>query len=72
MVARFNPDALVAAIKHDAPYHRFGLSDEWSEFNPCLRSDELGFETDTGKFKIGNGYCSWNNLAYHEENRSND
>ena len=36
----------------------------WSSVNPVLSSGEIGFETDTGKLKIGNGSTSWNSLTY--------
>ena len=36
----------------------------WAEKNPPLRSGEIGFETDTNKFKIGDGFTAWNDLAY--------
>jgi len=32
--------------------------------NTVLLSGELGVETDTGKFKIGDGTTAWNDLAY--------
>ncbi len=32
--------------------------------NPTLAAGELGFETDTGKFKIGDGTSNWNTLTY--------
>lgn len=32
--------------------------------NPVLASGEFGFETDTGKVKIGDGVTAWNSLAY--------
>ena len=32
---------------------RRGLSTEWSTINPILSPGELGFETDTGKIKVG-------------------
>jgi len=37
---------------------------EWTRVNPILASGELGFETDTGKFKIGNGTAAWAALVY--------
>lgn len=37
---------------------------EWSSANPVLLSGELGLETDTAKFKIGNGTSAWNALPY--------
>lgn len=36
----------------------------WSSTNPTLAAGELGFETDTQKFKIGNGSTAWTSLAY--------
>jgi hypothetical protein len=37
----------------------------WTSANPTLSSGELGFETDTGKFKIGNAAgTAWTSLAY--------
>ena len=37
---------------------------EWTSANPLLSIGEAGVETDTGKFKIGNGSNNWNTLAY--------
>jgi hypothetical protein len=36
----------------------------WTSNNPVLLANELGRETDTGKFKIGNGSTAWASLAY--------
>lgn len=36
----------------------------WTNANPTLASGEAGFETDTGKFKIGDGSTAWSSLAY--------
>ena len=36
----------------------------WTTNNPTLAAGELGFETDTGKFKIGNGSSTWTALSY--------
>ena len=36
----------------------------WTSNNPILSSGELGFETDTNKFKIGDGDSHWNSLNY--------
>jgi hypothetical protein len=43
---------------------RRGTSVDWSSNNPTLRSGEPGYETDSGRFKIGNGYTPWNQLPY--------
>ena len=36
----------------------------WTSTNPTLGSGEWGYETDTGKVKIGNGSTAWASLAY--------
>jgi len=36
----------------------------WASANPTLLSGELGYETDTSKFKIGDGSTAWNSLAF--------
>lgn len=36
----------------------------WTSTNPTLAAGELGFETDTGKFKIGTGSSTWTALSY--------
>ena len=36
----------------------------WTTANPVLLSGELALETDTAKFKIGNGTSAWTALAY--------
>lgn len=41
-----------------------GKSTSWTEKNILLYAGEPGFETDTGRFKIGNGIDKWNDLPY--------
>jgi len=36
----------------------------WTSNNPTLTTGELGYETDTGKFKIGNNTNAWTALPY--------
>ena len=36
----------------------------WTSVNPTLAAGEMGFETDTGKFKIGTGSTAWTSLSY--------
>lgn len=43
---------------------RRDTSTNWTSINPTLASGELGFETDTSKFKIGTGAATWAALAY--------
>lgn len=47
---------------------RRGTSLQWAELNPTLRAGEPAVTTDTGIFKVGNGYTAWNDLpAYLNE-----
>lgn len=39
----------------------------WSAYNPTLSAGEPGFETDTGKLKVGDGRTSWIELSYIDE-----
>ena len=43
---------------------RRGLASEWTSANPVLAVGELGLETDTRLYKIGDGSTRWNTLAY--------
>ena len=43
---------------------RRGTAATWTSTNPTLAAGETGYETDTGKFKIGNGSTAWASLAY--------
>lgn len=43
---------------------RRGTAAEWAGANPTLAAGELGYETDTGQFKIGTGSHNWNALSY--------
>ena len=43
---------------------RRGTAASWTSTNPTLAAGEIGFESDTGKFKIGNGSIAWTSLAY--------
>lgn len=36
----------------------------WTAANPVLAAGELGLETDTTYYKIGNGSTAWNSLSY--------
>ena len=36
----------------------------WTAADPTLASGELGLETDTSFYKIGNGSTAWTSLAY--------
>lgn len=43
---------------------RRGTAGQWSAANPVLSQGEVGFEYDTGNFKIGDGITPWNTLPY--------
>lgn len=43
---------------------RRGTSTQWTTANPILNAGEIGYETNTNKFKIGDGTNHWADLAY--------
>jgi hypothetical protein len=43
---------------------RRGTATQWTSANPILAAGEIGFETDTNKFKIGDGTNRWASLTY--------
>ena len=43
---------------------RRGTKQEWIDDNPVLAEAEMGIETDTSLYKIGNGVSDWVNLPY--------
>ena len=43
---------------------RRGTAAQWTAANPTLAAGEIGFETDTNKFKMGNGSSAWTALSY--------
>lgn len=43
---------------------RRGTTTEWSTANPTLAAGEMGLDTVTKQFKIGDGTTAWNTLAY--------
>jgi hypothetical protein len=43
---------------------RRGTAAQWTAANPTLAAGEIGFETDTNKFKMGNGSSAWASLQY--------
>lgn len=45
---------------------RRGTAQQWTDENPTLAEGEIGFETDTYQFKIGDGVNIWVNLPYFE------
>lgn len=41
-----------------------GPANDWSVTNPTLPMGLIGYESDTGKFKVGDGLRNWNTLGY--------
>ena len=49
---------------------RRGTAAQWTAANPILAAGEIGFETDTVKFKVGNGSSTWANLKHFTDAES--
>lgn len=45
-------------------FNRSDTAANWAANNPILGMGEIGYETDTGYIKIGNGTDHWNDLNY--------
>lgn len=43
---------------------RGDVAQNWFTYNPVLRAQEIGIETDTGRAKMGDGVSTWNALTY--------
>jgi hypothetical protein len=43
---------------------RRDTASNWTAANPTLSAGELGMETDTFRFKIGDGVIAWDDLKY--------
>ena len=44
---------------------RRDTASNWTSVDPTLAVGELGYETDTGKMKLGDGSTSWTSLGYY-------
>ena len=51
---------------------RRGLAETWTSVNPILSEGEMGIETDTQKFKFGDGATEWSSLPYASSGSSGD
>ena len=49
---------------------RRGTAAQWTSANPILNVAEFGYETDTNKFKIGDGTNHWADLDYFVDSNS--
>ena len=45
---------------------RRDTASNWKDANPTLADGEQGFETDTMRFKMGDGTTPWNDLPYYD------
>ena len=43
---------------------RRDIASDWTSNNPTLAEGEMGVETDTNKYKIGDGSTAWTSLGY--------
>lgn len=43
---------------------RRGTAAQWTSANPTLAAGELGWESDTGGYKIGDGSTAWTSLGF--------
>jgi hypothetical protein len=43
---------------------RRGTATQWTTADPILEAGEVGWESDTNKFKIGDGINNWDDLTY--------
>lgn len=46
---------------------RRGTASQWTTADPILAAGEIGYETDTGFFKIGDGTNLWSDLSYFKD-----
>ena len=51
---------------------RRGTAAQWTAANPILAAGEMGFESNTGKFKMGDGVNSWTSLYYFTDSQDFD
>ena len=49
--------------------HRRDVALTWTNNNPILEAGEFGWESNTNRFKIGNGLTAWNSLAYYSSSK---
>jgi hypothetical protein len=49
---------------------RRGTAQQWTTSDPILNVAEIGYETDTNKFKIGDGTNHWSDLSYFTDAES--
>lgn len=50
--------------------HRRDTAANWTANNPTLVAGELGLDTTTGRFKVGDGTTAWNSLNYANDSET--
>lgn len=50
--------------------HKRGTAGVMAGNNPTLAAGEIGYETDTGRIKVGDGSTAWNSLSYQAPSAS--
>lgn len=46
---------------------RRGTAGEWAAADPVLRGREVAWESDTDRFKVGDGVSHWAELDYYQK-----
>ena len=62
---------MAQTVQHVYQFKR-GTAQRWVEVNPVLKQGEPGFEYDTGKLKIGDGFTPWLALPYINDVKVDD
>ena len=56
----------------DTVQFRRDIASEWVKYNPVLLAGEIGIETDTHRFKLGDGLTAWTDLIYSSNRLQDD
>lgn len=54
----------MSTIVYALQQQRYDTAAAWAANNPVLLEGEMGIESDTHKFKFGDGITTWNGLSY--------
>jgi microcystin-dependent protein len=61
-----------AATSYKVLQFRSGTAAQWTAANPVMAQGEPGYESDTGKLKMGDGLTHWSSLSYYPPTFTND
>ena len=64
--------ASFAATSYKVLQFRSGTAAQWTAANPVMAQGEPGYESDTGKLKMGDGLTHWSSLSYYPPTFTND